>query len=260
MEQSLKNLVIGIAIQTLIPAAIIILWQIGVDSGALPKSLIASPLQTANDFFRMLFNGELATHSIASISRLLAGFFIGAVIGASIGIIAGVSKLAEKLVSPTIKIISPIPPIAWIPLLIIFFSIGEASKIALIVCGVAPIVFISTFQGIRSADKKLVELAIVYKKSTAELTKKILLPSATPSILTGLKISLALAWVLLIAAELIASSSGLGWLIWDARNFSRADDMFVGIITIGIWGALSEKLLELFEKNAMRWRKTFSGQ
>jgi sulfonate transport system permease protein len=260
MTKSISETAIGIAIKLIVPLAILALWQIGIDNGALPHSLIASPMQTATDFFKLLFNGELETHITVSVSRLLAGFIIGTIIGIAIGIIVGVSKIAENLLLPTIKVFSPIPTLAWIPVLIILFNIGEASKIALIVCGVAPIVFLGTFEGIRSADRKLVELALVYKKNVFELTKKILLPGAMPNIFTGLKIALALSWVLLIAAELIASSSGLGWLIWDARNFARADDMIVGIITIGICGLFSEKILEYFEKKALIWRRTFSGQ
>ena len=145
-------------------------------------------------------------------------------------------------------------------ILIILFGIGEASKIILIAIAALFIVFINTVSGIRSADKKLVELAQVYKKPDKDLITKILLPSAVPSIMTGMRIALGLSWILLIAAEVIASSKGLGWLIWDSRNFSRPDDMIVGMITISILGKLSDMALISLERKLTKWGKTFEGK
>jgi sulfonate transport system permease protein len=191
---------------------------------------------------------------------LILGFTIGTLIGLVLGVMVGTSKFAERLFAPTIQFLAPIPPIAWIPLLIILIGIGEASKIGLIIIASFVVVYLNTVQGIRSTDQKLVDVAHVLRKSNKELIKKVLLPSATPHIFTGMRIALGLSWILLIAAEVIASSKGLGWLIWDSRNFSRPDDLFVGIIMIGILGKLSDMVLVAFEKQLTHWRTVFQGK
>ncbi|PIU20984.1 MAG: hypothetical protein COT15_04655 [Candidatus Diapherotrites archaeon CG08_land_8_20_14_0_20_34_12] len=170
------------------------------------------------------------------------------------------SKTAEKLVSPTMKFLTPIPPIAWIPLIIIIFRIGEASKIALITFAVFVVIYINTFQGIRAIDLKLVEVAKAFNKNKKNVLFKVILPAATPNILIGMRVALDLAWILLIASELIASSKGLGWLIWDSRNFSRADDMIVGMLAIGILGFFTNRLLALLERKLLVWRNSFQGE
>ena len=249
-----------ILISLILPITILLIWEFSVSLGYVPESLIASPLQVIKNFFRMLFNGELITHSLISIQRLIVGFGIGATLGVLLGIITGTSKLWEKIISPTMKVFAPVPPIAWIPLIIIIFGIGEMSKVALIAIASFIVLYMNTFNGIRSTDKKLIELSKVYIKGKKELLYKILLPSATPNIFIGMRIALGLSWILLIASELIASSSGLGWLIWDSRNFSRPDDMIVGMIGIAILGFASDKILLKFEKKMLEWRDTFKGE
>ncbi|MAG02153.1 alkanesulfonate transporter permease subunit [Candidatus Pacearchaeota archaeon] len=249
-----------ILISFILPTIILLIWQLSITFGFIPQSLIASPLQVIENFFRLLFNGELINHSFVSIQRLIVGFTLGTVLGILLGVIVGTSKLAEKIVSPSMKVFAPIPPIAWIPLIIILFGIGEESKVALIALASFVVAYINTFNGIRSTDKKLIELSKVYNKDKKQLLYKILLPSALPNIFIGMRIALGLSWILLIASELIASSSGLGWLIWNSRNFSRPDDMIVGMISIAILGFVSDKLLVMFEKKMLEWRNTFEGE
>lgn len=249
-----------IILPLIIPLVLLIVWEWSVRSGLLPNTLIASPSQVVRDFFELAVSGKLLIHSIVSLYRLAFGFAIGTLIGLSLGVIVGTSKFAERLFAPTIQFLAPIPPIAWIPLLIILLGIGEASKIGLIIIASFIVVYLNTVQGIRSTDQKLVDVAHVLRKSNKELIKKVLLPSATPHIFTGMRIALGLSWILLIAAEVIASSKGLGWLIWDSRNFSRPDDLFVGIIMIGILGKLSDMALVTFEKQLTHWRTVFQGK
>lgn len=244
----------------IIPLALLIVWEWSVRSGFLPNTLIASPSQVVRNFFELVVSGKLLVHSLVSLYRLITGFAIGTLIGLALGVMVGTSKFVEKLVAPTIQFFAPIPPIAWIPLLIILLGIGEASKIGLIIIASFVVVYLSTVQGIRSTDQKLVDVAHVLRKSNKELIKKVLLPSATPHIFTGMRVALGLSWILLIAAEVIASSKGLGWLIWDSRNFSRPDDLFVGIIAIGILGKLSDMALVSVEKELTKWRTIFQGK
>lgn len=243
-----------------IPLILLILWEWSVAAEWVPNTLIASPSQVVVDFLELLFSGKLIIHSLVSLYRLIFGLILGVTLGLITGTIVGVSKLGERLIAPTLSLLAPIPPIAWIPLLIILFGIGEASKIALIIIASALVVHLNTVQGIRSTDEKLIDIARVYKKSNSQLITRVLLPAAMPQIFTGLRLALGLGWILLVAAEVIASSRGLGWLIWDARNFSRPDDMFVGIITIGILGKLSDMALVAIERHFTAWRRVFSGK
>ena len=252
----IKNAALALAIPFIIIAA----WEFAVQTGIFPKSLIASPLQVAINFAHLFANGTLLHHALASFARLIPGFAIGSLIGLFFGILVGLSKKAEKILAPTFSFIVPIPPAVWIPVLIILLGIGDASKIGLIALGTALIVYASTLAGIRQTDKKLVELAQVFKKNNFQLVTKILLPSATPQIFAGLRAALCLSWILLIAAEIIAASKGLGWFIWDARNFSRPADMLAGIIAIGILGKATDKALELCQKHLTKWSSTFTGK
>lgn len=259
-EWPARGLIGRLLLGFLLPLLSLVLWESAVRIGILPNTLIASPSQALVDFFHLLFSGELLVHSGVSVARLLFGFISGSAFGVLLGIWVGVSKFGERSLAPTVQLLAPIPPTAWIPLLIILFGIGEGSKIALLTLGALFVVYLHTVQGIRSTDRRLVDIARVHQKSDTELVAQVLLPSALSEILTGMRVALGLSWILLIAAEVIASSRGLGWLIWDARNFSRPDDMIVGMVTIGILGKLSDSALVAFGNHALRWRRVFEGK
>lgn len=238
----------------------IVLWELSVVLEWLPQTLIASPSQIVVDYWLFLKDGTLLKHSGISLFRLLTGFLLGSFLGLIFGIGVGLSKFLNRLLSPMFQFLAPIPPIVWIPLLIIFFGIGEMSKIILLMVASFFVLFINTVHGIRSVDKKLIEVANIYKKSNYFLIMKILIPSALSNIFLGLRLALGLSWILLIAAEVVASSKGLGWLIWDSRNFSRPDDMFVGIITIGILGKVTDQVLIKAEGYFTSWKTKFEGR
>lgn len=242
------------------PVCLIALWELSVILGWLPQTLIASPSQIVIDYWEFLRDGSLLKHSGISLFRLLVGFLSGSLLGLIFGIGVGLSKFLNKLLSPLLQFLAPIPPIVWIPLLIIFFGIGEMSKIVLLMVASFFVLFINTVHGIRSVDKKLIEVANIYKKSNYYLITKIIIPSALSNIFLGLRLALGLSWILLIAAEVVASSKGLGWLIWDSRNFSRPDDMFVGIITIGILGKITDQLMIKAEEHFTSWKIKFRGR
>jgi len=247
-----------IALQyAIVPLTLLLLWEAAVRFGWVPNSLIASPSQVAIRLMKMLGNLSLEKNALVSLKRLSVGFALGTATGIAAGVLVGASRIGARMLEPTILTLLPIPPIAWIPLLIILFGIGDASKIALISLGSFCTLFFSTTYGIRTADRNLVELAQVLDKDRRILVLEILLPGAIPNILSSMRVALALSWTLLICSEVIASSSGLGWLIWDARNFSRADDMIVGMIAVGILGKASDWLLDLLERRLTRWRVAY---
>lgn len=245
---------------SLVPLGLLSLWELAVGYGWWPRTLIAAPSEVVVNFLRLLMSGELLVHITVSLQRLLAGFVLGSGVAIVLGVVVGFSRLAERMLSPTVQVLAPIPVVAWIPLLIILLGIGETSKIVLVALGTFFLIFFSTVQGIRSTDRKLVEVAYIYQKTPLQLAWHVLLPSALPHILTALRAALGLSWILLIVAEVIASASGLGFLIWDARNFSRPDDMIVGMLTVGLLGKWSDQLLAGLQGRLLQWRQSFQGQ
>jgi len=245
--------------RAVLPIALLVAWQGSVEFGLVPHTLIATPGEVASDLFRLILSGALAEHVAVSLRRLLAGFCLGGAAGIAVGSWIGVSRLAQRLMGPTVSILAPVPPTAWIPLLIILFGIREASKIWLIAIGVFFVVTANTVSGIRHVDRRLVEVARIYDKSKLEILSGILLPAAMPSILTGLRLGLGLGWILLVAAELIAANRGIGWFIYDARNFSRPNDMLAGMVCIGVLGAATDFLMLSFQRHVLRWQDAFAG-
>lgn len=240
-----------------VPLLLIVVWEASVRLGWVPRSLIAGPSDVVVRFGELIADGTLFRHIGISLERLALGFAIGTGLGVLLGLLVAFRPFAARLVEPTVLSLIPIPPIAWIPLLIILLGIGEGSKIALISIGGFCTLFLQAAYGIRTGDRMLVEMARTLNKPDRAILWQVLFPGALPGILASMRVALALSWTLLIASEVIASSSGLGWLIWNARNFSRANDMFVGMVTVGILGKLSDWALVSLEARLTRWRRAF---
>lgn len=240
-----------------LPIMLTVLWEVAVRSG---RWNAAPPSEVFAHFVRLVFDGTLPVHALVSLGRLVSGFFLGTVLGLAVGCAVGLSMAVERAVSPTIQLLAPVPVIAWIPVVIVIFGIGEPSKIAIVALGTFFVVYVGTVQGVRGVDAKLVEVARVYGKPTMTLVRQVLIPAALPTIITALHVALGLSWIMLLAAEIIASAKGLGWFLWDSRNFSRSADMFSAMIAIGLLGRLSDLLLTRVELRALRWRRTFEGQ
>lgn len=257
MKNRLKKSFKNVLLASILPIIIILLWELSVRWELVPTSLVASPSQVIAKFYTMLVDGRLWINSYASMKRLLIGFFLGTSLGIAIGTVVGFWKLGAKVIEPTFLALLPIPPIAWIPFVIILFGIGEASKIALISMGSFWTLFLQTSYGIRTTDKNLIEVALILKKDWKTILRRIMLPACLPHIFSGMRVALAISWGLLVASEIIASSKGIGWLIWDARNFSRPSDLIVGMIAAGILGKLTDGIIIKAEKRFTNWRTTY---
>jgi sulfonate transport system permease protein len=207
----------------------------------------------------MITSGELARHLAVSLQRVLGGFAIAASCGLVLGIGIGLSRTLDRATDLSIQLIKPIPPIAWIPLAILWFGIGEPSKIYIIFLGSFFPILINTIDGIRQTDHRHVELARILEVSRFRFITKVVLPGALPAIMTGLRVGLMVAWMCVVAAELIAASSGVGYLIMDARQLSQTDRVLVGMITIGAMGKLLDVLLKEIERRLVTWKTAFIG-
>lgn len=254
MVQKLITKLIAFALGIILPVTIILLWHWGVKSEVLPPALIASPEKVWSKF-KLLIGDELLLANVwVSLIRLSAGFLLGSFFGIALGVLVGVSKSASRIIEPFLLILIPVPPLAWIPLLIIAFGIDEGSKIALLSIGSFCTLFLSTSFSVKSTDKNLLELSKLYSKEWYVKLFRIILPYSASNIIGSLRVAMALSWTLLMASEMIAASAGLGWFIWDSRNFSRADDMIVGMITVGIFGWFTDRLLIWLGNYFSRWK------
>ena len=219
------------------PLILIFFWWFGSSSGWWNAFLLPSPGQVASSFIASIQSGELQKHVWASMSRIFCGFGLSALLALSLALLCAWFPLLLAQLEPTLEFLRHIPPMSVIPLLILWFGIGETPKIILIILATFFPVFMNTMQGIRDCDPKLVEVAKVFGYTKWDQFKFVILPSAIPSILTGLRLGLGYSWRSLVAAELVAASSGLGYMILDAEQLSRSDVVFMGVLVIGTLGA-----------------------
>jgi sulfonate transport system permease protein len=253
--QKLKHLVQYVGLTLLIVAV----WQGLFYLGCLNPVLLPAPSQIALTFWDLLKTGALPRHIGISILRVLEGFGIAAVLGLGLGTAIGLSRTLDRWTDLIIQVVKPIPPIAWIPLAILWFGIGEQSKVYIIFLGAFFPIIINTIDGIRQTDHKYVEVARILAVPRFKFIRQVVLPGALPAIMTGLRVGLMVAWMCVVAAELIAASSGIGYLIMDARQLSQSDVVLVGMITIGIIGKLMDSLIKRLENRLIRWKVAFAG-
>jgi len=242
-----------------VPLLLLALLETLVRSGALPAHQMPAPSQVAQTLYLLAQSGELWRHLNASLLRVGAGFAIGAALAIVIGTWVGLSRRAEAYLEPTFQALRAIPSLAWVPLLLLWLGIDETPKIVLIALGAFFPVYLALLAGIRNIDRKLVEVGRLYGLSSLALVRRILLPAALPSLFTGLRGALSLSWMFLVAAELIAATRGLGYLLSDGRETSRPDLVIAAILLLALLGKLSDSLLKAWETRALRWRDSFQG-
>lgn len=248
-RKNITNILIALPV----PIVFIIVWELLSQNGIVNPAVFPPPSIIFSTFWEMTKSTELIHHAIISVWRVLQGFFIGSVLAIILGVVLGFSHRTEKMLSFVIGFLRPIPTLAWIPLLILWMGIDEASKVTLIVIGTFWTVFVNVAQGIKYVDKQLLEVATILEKDRWTLLTKVILPAALPSIFGGLRAGMDMAWRSVVGAELIAASVGLGFLISYAREVSQTDVIFVGIIAIGIIGIIIEWIFKQLEKYFLKW-------
>lgn len=243
----------------LLPCLIVIVLEIVVRVGWIPAYQMPAPSDVALTLVE-LAQGALGKHVLASVGRVLAGFVIGASLALVFAAWVGLSREAEAYLEPTFAGLRAIPSLAWVPLLLLWLGIDETSKIVLIAIGAFFPVYVNGVAAIRNIDRKLVEVGQMYGFSARRLTLRILLPAAMPGLFTGLRSGLSMAWMFLVAAELIAATKGLGYLLSDGRETSRPDIVLAAILALAVLGKLSDGVLAAVERRCVSWRDTFTGE
>lgn len=242
-----------------VPLALLLGLEALVRFGVLPAHQMPAPTQVAQTLFSLAVSGELLRHINASLLRVAAGFLIGAALAIVIGTWVGLSRRAEAYLEPTFQALRAIPSLAWVPLLLLWLGIDETPKVVLIALGAFFPVYLALLAGIRNIDRKLVEVGQLYQLSRFALVRRILLPAALPNLFTGLRGALSLSWMFLVAAELIAATRGLGYLLSDGRETSRPDLVIAAIVLLAVLGKLSDSLLKYGETRALSWRDSYQG-
>lgn len=246
-----------IALSWIAPFALIIIWEGLARAGWLTPQVLPAPSKVLKTAYKLAVFGSLLKDLGISMLRAAIGFAIGGSIAFILGTLVGFSRIAEALIDRSVQMVRAIPFLASLPLVIVWFGVGEAEKIFLVALGVAFPIYVNTTLGIRQIDPKLLELGRVQGLNRRQLIRHIILPGALPSILTGVRYSLATAWLALVVAETIGAQSGLGFLAMDAREFLRTDVIILTIVIYALIGVVADSLAKLLERRLLAWHPNY---
>jgi ABC-type nitrate/sulfonate/bicarbonate transport system permease component len=236
------------------PIALLAVWQILLMLGFGDRRFVPAPSDIAVRFVRLAASGELETHVAVTLWRVFAGFFIGAIPAIAVGMLMAMFRPVRIFFDPLIAAIFPIPKVALMPLLLLAFGFGDASKIALVAIAVFFPVIVNTYAGAANIEKIYWDVARNYGASQTVLFTRVVFFGALPMIFAGLRIALAVSFIVLVAAEFVASKNGIGYLIWNSWELLQVDIMFVGIVTIGILGLITSALFQEIERKVIPWK------
>ncbi|WP_035061379.1 aliphatic sulfonate ABC transporter permease SsuC [Andreprevotia chitinilytica] len=237
----------------IVPALLLFLWQWAAAHGLLTSRILPAPSAVFDAAVRLWQSGELWQHLKISFWRATIGLAIGGGFGLLLGLITGLSKRGELVLDTTVQMVRNVPPLALIPLVILWFGIDEAAKLFLVAFGTLFPVYINTYHGIKSVDAGLLEMAKSYGLRGWPLFRDVILPGALPSILVGVRFAIGFAWILLIVAETISASSGIGYLAMNAREFLQTDVVVLAILLYALLGKGSDWAARQLERVWLRW-------
>ena len=240
----------------LLPIGILLAWELSARVGWLSSRILPEPLAVAKAAITLAVSGELWEHVSVSAVRALTGFAIGGGTGLVLGLLTGSFRRVEVALDTTLQMVRNIPPLALIPLVILWFGIDETAKLFLISFGVFFSVYINTFHGIRSVDPALIEMGRSYGLKGWSLYREVILPGALSSILVGVRYALGFMWVILIVAETISAQSGIGYMTMNAREFLQTDVVLLGILLYAVLGKLADVAARFLERRCLRWNSS----
>jgi sulfonate transport system permease protein len=238
---------------------LITLWQVASSTGVLDARTLASPADAFTAARHLASTGELQTHLWVSLQRVLWGLAFGVSAGLGLAVLAGTSRLGEDLLDSTVQLLRGVPVLALTPLLIIWLGINEEPKVAMVALAVTFPIYLNTYGAIRGVDAKLVETAEVFGVGRWGLVRNVIFPGALAGFLVGLRYALAVAWLVLVISEQINATSGVGYLMMQARMAFRTDVIVVGLFIYGLLGISSDLIVRGLEARFLSWRRGFTG-
>lgn len=249
----------GFLLSLALPLTILVLWELSTTLGYFKPHQLPTPQATVQTAIDQAASGRLWAHVSTSLVRVFLGFLIGATAAIVVAVVVGVSRTAERMVDPTIQALRMIPSLAWVPLLLLWMGIDEAPKVTLIAIGSFFPVYLSVVAGVRDVDRKLVELGIMYGLRGFALAREIIVPASLPFLAVGLRSGLGQGWLFLVAAELIAASRGLGFMLTDGQSMSRVDIVVTAIVLLAFLGKATDSVLKYAERRLLAWRDVYEG-
>lgn len=253
MDKKVKNEFLKLFEHLVLIILIILAWYLVTETGIVSSILLPSPKMIGITFLKKIADKSLLMAIGVSVGRVVKGYLCAVAMGVFMGVLIGLSERMYRMTKICIQILKPIPPIAWIPLVILWMGIGENSKVFLIFLGGFFVVLINVVDGIRYIDPRLIEVATAVETPKMKYIFQLIIPAAMPSIFTGFKVALGTSWSCVVAAELVAASSGIGYMISNARNFGQMDVVIIGMISIGIVGKIMDEILKMIEKRVLSW-------
>lgn len=251
-ERLLRSRDIALAVCT--PIVLLLVWELLALVGVLDRRLFTPPSEIAVRAWELTVSGEIVPHVLSTIARLAVGFVAGSVVGIVVGLLMGVWRPLRAALGPTFTALYALPKIAILPLLLLIFGLTETPKVLSVAISVFFVVQINTLAGILQIDARTLEAARAYRATGWKLFRYVLLPAATPSIMTGLRVAAGMAVIVITAVEFVASDNGLGYLIWNSWQLFQPSTMFVGLIAVSLIGALATGLIILLERAMVPWR------
>jgi len=243
----------------LLPLALLVLWQVGVSTGVLKTAIASTPGQVVGSLAGLLTSGVLLEELLSTLSRIAWGLGIGLAAGLAAGILTGYARTADRAVDPTLRALNAVPAVGWIPFLILALGIGDASKVALISIATFFPIYVNTHAGIRGTDQKLIELASAYHLPRRRVVRSVVIPSALPQILVGVRIAVAISWVVATVSEILYGNTGLGVLLNDGRSLARPDQMIAVMIVLAVCGKVSDAIVVAIARRLTSWQSTLEG-
>ncbi|RYC31255.1 ABC transporter permease subunit [Lichenibacterium minor] len=241
----------------LAPGALLLAWQAASSAGMISDAVLPSPAAVAAAGWSLTLSGELPHHMGVSFLRAMAGLAVGGGIGFALGLANGSSALSHRATDTALQMARNVPHLALIPLVILWFGIGEEAKLFLVALGVFFPVYVNTLHGIRSVDPQLVEMGRCYGMTRAALFRRVVLPGALPSVFVGLRFALGVMWLTLIVAETIAAQSGIGYMAMQARDFLQTDVIVLAILIYAVLGKLADGVTRALERRCLAWNPAY---
>jgi len=253
-----------LALAVLLPLALLALWATAVQQRWVVEGIVPSPAQVARSWYQWIvggptrslspYSGTWLANVVYSGRRVLEGFVLAAAVGIPLGLFIGWNRLVARLVDPSVQLLRPVPITAWLPFAIAVFGIYDASALFLIGLGAFYPIVVNTTHGVRDTNLLLLRAARMLGAGEAAILTKVVFRSALPSIFTGLRLGIGIAWTAVIVAEMIAVKSGLGYVLWDAYYVGRMDICVATMFSVGLLGFLSDRALQLLARVILRWR------
>lgn len=243
----------------IVPLFVLALWQGAVSQHLFSELLLVPPLTLLDTLIELFRTGDLISNIQVSLTRVFLGFLLGASAGFILGAGMGLSPIINRALGPLVKVLQQVPELAWMPMIILLFGIDEFARIFFIAIGAFYPMIFNTYQGVSGVPEKYHELARVFDYKSFRYLSKIIIPSALPSIITGIRLSIGLSWMFLVGAELFGTESGVGFLMIMGRQMFQIDVVMAGLVVIGSLGLIINTLLKKFEEYVLRGRVSFDG-